>query len=112
MTLKSPRTLSLLLVLFFGIAEAQEFENLFNGKNLEGWDGNPELWSVEDGVIVGKTTGPEQLDYNQFLIWEGGDVENFELRVKVKQSGNNSGIQYRSANREDVGKWSVKGYQC
>ncbi len=112
MTLKSPRSLSLLLALITGISHAQEFENLFNGKNLDGWDGNPELWSVEDGVIVGKTTGPEQLDFNQFLIWKGGDVENFELHVKVKQSGNNSGVQYRATAMPDVGKWSVGGYQC
>jgi len=112
MTQKSPWTLSLLLVFSFAFSQAQEFENLFNGKNLDGWDGNPELWSVEDGAITGKTTGPEQLDYNQFLIWEGGEVENFELHAKVKQSGNNTGIQYRSAKMPEVGKWSIGGYQC
>ncbi|MFZ4767130.1 MAG: 3-keto-disaccharide hydrolase, partial [Roseimicrobium sp.] len=72
------------------------FRSLFNGKDLTGWDGNPELWSVEDGCITGKTTGPEQLGYNQFLIWRGGVLKNFELRALVKQSGNNTGIQYRS----------------
>src|SRR3954469_5508082 len=70
------------------------FRPLFNGKDLTGWDGNPELWSVEDGCITGKTTGPEQLPYNQFLIWRGGVVKNFELHAKIKESGNNSGVQY------------------
>lgn len=79
---------------------------------MSGWDGNPELWSVEDGCITGKTTGPAQLSYNQFLIWRGGKVKNFELRAKVKQAGNNSGIQYRSKELPDVGKWSIGGYQC
>ena len=88
------------------------FRPLFNGKDLTGWDGNPELWSVQDGCITGKTTGPEQLGYNQFLIWRSGKVRNFELRVKVKQSGNNTGIQYRSRELPDVGKWSIGGYQC
>jgi hypothetical protein len=88
------------------------FRPLFNGKDLTGWDGNPELWSVEDGCITGKTTGPEQLAYNQFLIWRGGTLKNFELRAKIKQSGNNTGIQYRSRELPDVGKWSVGGYQC
>ena len=37
------------------------FRALFNGKDLAGWDGNPELWSVEDGCITGKTSGPEAL---------------------------------------------------
>ena len=88
------------------------FRPLFNGKDLTGWDGNPELWSVKDGCITGKTTGPEQLAYNQFLIWRGGVVKNFELRATIKQSGNNSGIQYRSKELPKNGKWSVGGYQC
>lgn len=86
--------------------------SLFNGKNLEGWDGNPQLWSVEDGAITGKTTGPETLTYNQFLIWKGGAVKNFELHAKIKVEGNNSGIQYRSKAMPEIGKWSIGGYQC
>ncbi len=103
-----------LLFAFAPFLAAQEdgFRPLFNGKDLTGWDGNPELWSVEDGAIVGKTTGPEQLKYNQFLIWRGGKVKNFILKVKIKQSGNNSGIQYRSVELPKNGKWSVGGYQC
>ncbi|HEY1048098.1 MAG TPA: family 16 glycoside hydrolase, partial [Prosthecobacter sp.] len=100
-------------LLIASFASAQDgFKPLFNGKDLTGWDGNPELWSVEDGCITGKTTGPEQLTYNQFLIWRGGVVKNFELRAKVKQKGNNTGIQYRSQERPQAGKWSIGGYQC
>jgi hypothetical protein len=108
-------TLTLLLAAFaFPLASfAQDgFKPLFNGKDLTGWDGNPELWSVKDGCITGKTTGTEQLSYNQFLIWRGGVVKNFELHAKIKQSGNNTGIQYRSKELAEVGKWSVGGYQC
>ena len=108
-------TLTLLLAAFaFPLASfAQDgFKPLFNGKDLTGWDGNPELWSVEDGCITGKTAGPETLTYNQFLIWRGGVVRNFELHAKVKQAGNNTGIQYRSKELAEVGKWSVGGYQC
>ncbi len=105
--------LLLLSLLFTSFASAQDgFKPLFNGKDLTGWDGNPELWSVEDGCITGKTTGPEQLAYNQFLIWRGGKVKNFELHVKIKQSGNNTGIQYRSKELPENGKWSIGGYQC
>lgn len=94
-------------------ARAQDgFRPLFNGKDLAGWDGNPELWSVEDGCITGKTTGPEQLSYNQFLIWRGGEVKNFELRIKARVTGNNTGIQYRSKELPAVGKWAIGGYQC
>ncbi len=105
--------LLLLSLLFTSFASAQDgFKSLFNGKDLSGWDGNPELWSVEDGCITGKTTGPEQLAYNQFLIWRGGKVKNFELHVKIKETGNNTGIQYRSKELPENGKWSIGGYQC
>ncbi len=88
------------------------FRPLFNGKDLAGWDGNPGLWSVQDGAITGKTTGPAQLKYNQFLIWRGGKVKNFELRLKVKHQGNNTGVQYRSRELPENGTWSIGGYQC
>ncbi len=105
--------LLLLSLLFTSLASAQDgFKPLFNGKDLTGWDGNPELWSVEDGCITGKTTGPEQLAYNQFLIWRGGKVKNFELHAKIKETGNNTGIQYRSKELPENGKWSIGGYQC
>ncbi len=87
------------------------FRPIFNGKDLTGWDGNPPLWSVEDGCITGRTSGPGVLKYNQFLIWRGGTVKNFELRAKIKQTGNNTGIQYRSKELPEIGKWSVGGYQ-
>jgi putative heme-binding domain-containing protein len=94
-------------------SDAQDgFRPLFTGKDLSGWDGNPELWKIEDGVITGQTTGPEQLAHNQFLIWRGGTLKNFELRAKIRVTGNNSGIQYRSQELPANGKWSVGGYQC
>ncbi|MGK0184729.1 MAG: putative heme-binding domain-containing protein [Verrucomicrobiales bacterium] len=102
-----------LLTALLSAASAQEgFKPLLNDNDLSGWDGNPDLWSVEDGVITGKTTDPAQLKYNQFLIWRGGKLKNFELRAKVKTTGNNSGVQYRSKELPDNGKWSVGGYQC
>jgi len=105
--------LVLLSLLAFSAVSAQDgFRPLFNGKDLTGWDGNPELWKVENGEIVGTTTGPEQLAYNQFLIWRGGKVKNFELKAKIRQKGNNTGIQYRSKELPENGKWSIGGYQC
>lgn len=111
-----PTTILNLLSLAFSItclsAAEDGFEPLFNGKDLTGWDGNPELWSVEDGAITGRTKGPDHLGYNQFLIWRGGEVKNFELKAKIRVTGNNTGIQYRSKELPEVGKWSIGGYQC
>ncbi|QDT34080.1 family 16 glycoside hydrolase [Thalassoglobus polymorphus] len=106
---------SLFLVLGLAIPSFAEdgYESLFNGKDLSGWDGNPELWSVEDGLITGKTNGPDHLKYNQFLIWKGGKVGDFELKLDFRVEGNNnSGVQYRSKELPNVGKWSVGGYQA
>lgn len=100
-----------LFVAASAFAAEDGFRSLFNGRDLSGWDGNPELWKVEDGCITGRTTGPEQLDYNQFLVWRGGRVKNFELHARIRVTGNNTGIQYRSS--EIPGRpWSIRGYQC
>jgi len=105
---------ALLAFLLAGLAplSAQDgFKSIFDGKTLAGWDGNPDLWSVEDGALTGKTKGPDHLAYNQFLIWRGGAPKNFEFRAKARCSASNSGIQYRS--KEIAGsKWAIGGYQC
>lgn len=87
------------------------FRAVFDGKSLDGWEGSPTYWSVEDGCLTGKADG--SLKYNRFIVWRGGTLRNFELRVKVKVSpGGNSGIQYRGTERPDLGESVVTGYQC
>lgn len=87
------------------------FKAVFNGKNLDGWEGSPKYWKVEDGCITGVADG--KLDYNRFLVWKNGTLKNFELRVQVKVTpGGNSGIQYRGTVRPDLGEAVVTGYQC
>jgi choline-sulfatase len=87
------------------------FVNLFNGKNLNGWSGDLQFWSVEDGAITGVTDGT--LKTNRFITWTGSTIRNFDLRVKVKISaGGNSGLQYRGTSRPDLGLDVVTGYQC
>lgn len=90
-----------------------DYEQLFNGKNLEGWDGDPAIWSVENGVIVGQTQNGQKLERNTFLVWTDGEVGDFEARVVFRLEGdNNSGVQYRSRLAPKNGKWSVVGYQA
>ncbi|MCI0684643.1 MAG: DUF1080 domain-containing protein [Gemmataceae bacterium] len=87
------------------------FTAIFNGKSLAGWEGSSKFWYVEDGCLTGIADG--KLDYNRFIVWRGGKVKNFELRVKVKVSpGGNSGIQYRSVERPELGEFVLTGYQC
>lgn len=79
-------------------------KNLFNGKDLSGWKGVDGFWSVVEGAITGKTTTEHMVAENTFLIWQDGEVGDFELTLKYrivdlngKSDGfGNSGIQYRS----------------
>ena len=94
------------------IPDKLEFQSIFNGKDLSGWAGKTEFWSVKDGAIFGQTTKDKPTQSNTFLVWQGGDVADFEFKAKVRFAGNNSGVQYRSelfGNPED---FAVKGYQA
>lgn len=95
-----------------GLAEAKDaeegFTRIFNGKNLDGWDGDKRLWSVKDGVICGQTTKENPASSNTFLIWRGGMLTDFELRLSFRIGSGNSGVQVRS---KDRGNWRVTGYQ-
>jgi len=87
------------------------FKPIFNGKDLAGWDGNPDFWRVEDGAITGQTTAEKPTKGNTFIIWRAGvSVDDFELKLEYKIIGGNSGVQYRSF--EPGEKWVVGGYQA
>ena len=88
------------------------FVPIFDGKTLNGWDGDPSFWRVENGEIVGETTPEKVVTLNNFLIWRGGTVKDFELKVEFRMNGTNSGIQYRSIELPNIGKWVLKGYQA
>lgn len=96
-------------------AEAAEkgFKSLFNGKNLKGWRGNPDLWSVQDGTITGVTKAEPKLTHNTFLVYTNAEIGDFELRLSYRIVNGNSGIQYRSKVMEE-GKFGpiVGGYQA
>ncbi|MCA9125518.1 MAG: DUF1080 domain-containing protein [Planctomycetales bacterium] len=88
-------------------ATADNSSLLFNQTGLEGWHGNPDLWRVEQGEIVGISTGFKR---NEFLVSDMLAAD-FRLELEILLTGNvgNSGIQFRSKVREDQ---SVEGYQA
>src|SRR5262249_37858024 len=88
------------------------FESIFDGKTLKGWDGDPQFWRVEDGTIIGESTAEKPVKINTFLIWRGGQPKDFELKLEYRMNATNSGVQYRSVELPDVGKWVMKGYQA
>lgn len=107
------------LVLFAALAQisatalAQEI-SLFNGKDLAGWEGLPEFWSVKNGAITGQVTAAKPLPGNTFLVWKGGNVTDFDFTCKFKLSPDNpgrranSGVQFRARPTPGFG---LKGYQ-
>ena len=88
------------------------FMSLFNGNDLAGWRGNPKLWFVQDGAITGQTTSRNRVCENTFLIWNGGGVEDFELRLKFRIDGGNSGIYFRSLERSRMHAEPLVGCQA
>lgn len=94
------------------IADRTGFEPIFDGQTLKGWDGDPDFWRAENGTIIGESTTEKPLKMNTFLIWRGGKPADFELKLEYRMNSTNSGVQYRSVELPDVGKWVLKGYQA
>ncbi|MGB0258603.1 MAG: 3-keto-disaccharide hydrolase, partial [Coraliomargarita sp.] len=92
-----------LFVALHTLSAEDGFTALFDGKTLDGWDGDPKFWRVEEGAIVGETTPQNPTKGNTFLIWEGGEVADFEMKVEFKLRNHNSGIQYRGTSQPDLG---------
>ena len=87
--------------------ETAGFKPLFNGQNLDGWDGEKAYWSAENGMLVGKTNG---LDHNTFLT-APGQYRDFVLKFsfRLKDGAGNSGVQFRS---KRVPPHEMSGYQA
>lgn len=114
--MKSLRIAAVCTACLVGIALAassafaeEGFKSLFDGKTLKGWEGKTEFWSVEDGAITGRTTKEKPTKGNTFIIWRDGELKDFELQLKFRIVGGNSGIQFRS---KDLGNFVVGGYQA
>lgn len=85
---------------------------IFDGKTLNGWEGDPTYWRVEEGALVGEITPETLLKQNSFIIWRGGTTRDFELKLEYRVSAKgNSGINYRSTEVEGK-KWAMRGYQA
>jgi len=92
------------------------FTPIFNGKTLDGWEGNPKYWRVEGSVMVGEITPETIIKSNTFLIWRGGAPKDFELKADYRiSSGGNSGVNYRSVVVQDTvtpdNRFAMRGYQ-
>jgi hypothetical protein len=88
------------------------FQPIFDGRTLEGWETPDEsYWTVEDGAITGRITAEHPCTINQYLVWTGGELADFELKHRSRVNGEggiNNGFQYRSRVLPDH---DVCGYQ-
>ena len=96
------------------------WQNLFDGKSLKGWDGNPKFWRVENGTITGQTTKENPTVGNTFIVYTGENKKNepvifgdFEIKFEYSIPAGNSGFQYRSFVLENGdSRWRIGGYQA
>ena len=85
------------------------FVSIFDGKTLNGWDGRPGVWRVEDGAIVGEST-PQKNAGNSFLVYTPVKAKDFDLKLEIKvEKGGGSGVQYRSSTGIPPGRTAGKG---
>ena len=93
-------------------ADEDGFVQIFDGKTLKGWEGDPTYWSVENGNLTGKVTPETLLENNTFIVWQGGQPADFELKLefRIAESGN-SGINYRSEKIDTI-PHALRGYQA
>ncbi len=95
-------------------AEEPGFKLIIDGQSLSGWKGEEGFWRVENGAIVGESTAERPLNHNTFLLWDQGELDDFELRLEFRLTSSNegaanSGIQFRSGIKPDG---HVFGYQA
>ncbi|HTX36562.1 MAG TPA: DUF1080 domain-containing protein [Bryobacteraceae bacterium] len=93
------------------------FQSIFDGKTLDGWEGDPKYWRAADGTMTGEITPETIIRSNTFVIWRGGAPQDFELKVDYRiTAGGNSGINYRSVVVPDkvtpANRFAMRGYQC
>ena len=88
------------------------FVSIFDGKTLNGWEGDTAFWRVENGALTGEVTPSKPLKTNTFLIWRGGTPADFEFKAEYRISPEgNSGVQYRSEELKEI-RYALKGYQA
>ncbi len=107
-----PITLVVAAVTATAAERDSEFKSIFDGKTLAGWNAaDMSYWSIEDGAITAKITKEKPLKENLYLIWQGGDLADFELKLKHRVFGSkgiNCGFQFRS---KELPNHDVAGYQ-
>ena len=110
--MKTSAAVLFLTVASAALADEPGFRAIFDGRSLAGWQAaDPSYWSIADGAITGTITPEHPCSVNQYLVWQGGELADFELKLSHRVSGSpglNGGFQFRSRQLPDH---DVAGYQ-
>lgn len=72
------------------------YTQIFDGASLKGWDGDPTIWRVEDGIMIGETLQDKPRG-NSYIVYTDKKTKDFDLKLQMKiEKGGGGGIQYRS----------------
>lgn len=73
------------------------YTQIFDGKTFTGWDADPSIWRIENGLMVGETHEDKPAG-NNYIVYRGETARDFDLKLRMKiEKGGGGGIQYRSA---------------
>lgn len=80
----------------YDIHEHTGYTRIFNGTNFDGWDADPSIWRIENGLMIGETLA-DQRKGNNYIVYKGAKPRDFDLKLQMKiEKGGGGGIQYRS----------------
>jgi len=87
------------------------YVDLFNGRDLAGWKGDPRFWKAENGSVIGMTP-PNGLT-NPTYLFTNESYQDFELQCDVKLSATaaDSGLMFRSL-VVNSNEFLLSGPQC
>lgn len=90
------------------VVETAGFTPLFDGKTLDGWEGDTSLWAAKDGMLVGTSPGLKHNDFLSTTRTYGDFILKFSFRM-TGDANSNSGAQFRSVR---VPGHEMSGYQA
>ena len=80
----------------YNIDDHTGFRQIFDGKTFTGWDADPSIWRIENGLMVGETLEGKPKG-NNYVVYRGDKSRDFDLKLQMKiEKGGGGGIQYRS----------------
>lgn len=106
----------------YNFADHDGWQSMFDGQTLTGWEGQMDVWRVEDGAITSSDTASNPAPNGSvYLYWkgkDGGDLKDFEFKTEIRLEGEkgNSGVQFRALmlgkTEKKNSEWESFGYQA